>query len=243
MVGLFAWIFLILVGVLISSFIPKSRIYLAKRGFRYRRVRYGSAAGAILALIVVGALSPTTDSQPAANASVPSSGGESLEVIEANLADYGGFFSPQPSIARESIKDANLLPDGTALNITVDLGEMMGGSLEAADLRTRLSDLLGSFHRVAMKTPSLRTVSAVILAPAAEQRDQHGKLLNPGSSVSIVSVNIDCADLRSYPADFDWSMYSVYVANRYNPIVNPNLRSTWDDEVANEIKLGGFRQD
>jgi hypothetical protein len=239
MAGLFAWIFLILFGLFISSFIPRSRIYLAKRGYRYRRVRYGSAAGGVLALIMVGVLSPTPDQS--ASAPVESSG-ESLDAIEANLADSGGFFSAQPTIDRDKIKKIDLQPGGTALDITVDMGELVGGPFEAADLRNRLSDLLGSFHRVAMKSPGLRTVSAVVLAPAAEQRDQWGKLINGGASVAIISLNINCTDLRAYPADFEWNTYPVYVASRYDPVVLPQLRPTWDAELVNETKLGGFSE-
>ncbi|HUY28564.1 MAG TPA: hypothetical protein VMV27_14225 [Candidatus Binataceae bacterium] len=60
-VNLFMWFLLCFLVVFVSSFIAPCRVALAKRGFRYRWVRYGSLAAVFATLFAIGALAPSPD--------------------------------------------------------------------------------------------------------------------------------------------------------------------------------------
>lgn len=54
---------------------------------------------------------------------------------------------------------------------------------------------------------------------------------------SLVTLEIDCDDLRKFPSDYDWFDNPVYAANRYKTNLNLNLTDTWETELASEARL------
>lgn len=123
MATLFAWIFLILLIVSISSFIPRSRIYLAKRGFRYKRLRYGGAIGAVLALILVGVFN--LPSPPLEAGSAPVASGPAPDAPPSDLAPASA-----PAVAGPpSINALDLTRDYDANEVAAD-NEYKGKTIE-----------------------------------------------------------------------------------------------------------------
>jgi len=103
MAGFFSLVALLLTGLFLSTFVSRCRIFLGKRRFRYRRVRYGSLVGALVAFAIVGALAPKVPDSgkriEAGSASISSKTSASSarksnpESIEYELAtiDAGGY--------------------------------------------------------------------------------------------------------------------------------------------------------
>lgn len=63
---LFVWAWLLFTLLFASTFIQRTRVAAAKWGFRYRRLRWGSAIAAVLALLIVGATAPAPKSSSSA---------------------------------------------------------------------------------------------------------------------------------------------------------------------------------
>jgi hypothetical protein len=141
-------------------------------------------------------------------------------------------------IQADKIKSLMLLGDGEDLHLTLDTGEWF--TISKAGLETHVGETMKPLHGLAACFPALKTIEAELVTPAATQRDEHGNEAAK-SDAMVVSLNIDCADLRKYRDDFDWTMYGVYAANRYVSLVNFHIRDLWDGEVREETKLGGFQ--
>jgi hypothetical protein len=108
-------------------------------------------------------------------------------------------------------------------------------------LRLHIYPIIEASHRMAACSQRLRTVRVLMVARGAGKKSEYGTDL-PSSNVPIVSLDIDCDDLRKFPNDFNWRDYGLYVANRYTRNLNVNIQDAWNKEVEEETKLGHFPQ-
>lgn len=160
--------------------------------------------------------------------------------IKSSLSNSGsGFFSSQPHIQRDRIADFSFDADND-LSLTVNVGDWW--SINAAGVRTHLSEPLATFRRVVDEFPRIERIRVSFVSTAAEERDQYGNVINSGSVAPFIELDIDCDDLRKFPKDFGWDSYPVYAAHRYLTMASPQIRDPWDTELLDEMNRGGFSE-
>ena len=127
--------------------------------------------------------------------------------------------------------------------LTIDVGDLLStsGFLGEGTVDSVMRTVMPPLRRVAVCFSSIQTIKADIVAPAAVHRDQYGHEL-PKSDALVVLLRIKCSDLRKF-ASLDLNEYSVYVANRYVVLVNPQIHEVWSQELQREIALGGFQSE
>ncbi len=133
----------------------------------------------------------------------------------------------------ESLKSLNLTPATDSLSFTIFADQ-------ASYLRANVYPIMKASHRIAYCDQRLRTIQALLVGPGENKRSEFGTDL-PTSDVPVVSLNIDCNDLRKFADDFDWLNYGLYVANRYTTQVNTTISDAWNNEVEQEKHLGHFQ--
>jgi hypothetical protein len=143
---------------------------------------------------------------------------------------------------KTQVKAFNVTADSVA--ITIDAGDWLSlsGFWGAAGVSSKMHTVMPPLRRVAVCFPSIQTINAKIVSPAAVRRDQYGHELPPEGGALVVLLKVDCSDLRKF-ASLDLNQYSVYVANRYVVLVNPQIQQVWSEELQRETALGGFQSE
>jgi len=123
----------------------------------------------------------------------------------------------------------------------IDTGEWV--TVGPANLRVHLAGSLQELYTLAQKYPEIEDIYVDLNSPSSAGNDEYGHELPAGvARMAFLKINAD--DLRKFPEDFKWSLYPVYVANRYvqsETDINWSIRDVWQSELSEETRLGSFR--
>ncbi len=142
----------------------------------------------------------------------------------------------------ETVESLTVMPTTTGSLSFKILADTFSNPLvsDRAGLDLSVSPLMKASHEIAACFRGLKTIQALLVAPGGTKKNEYGSDL-PSSEVPVVSLYIDCDNLRKFAQDFDWNLYGLYAANRYTVLVNSSVRDAWNQEVEEERSLGHFR--
>lgn len=102
----------------------------------------------------------------------------------------------------ETVKSIVLTPATESLSFTIFADDFSNSLIgPETDLQMNVYPIMEASRRIATCAQRLRTIQARMVVTGPEEKNEYGTEL-PASDVPIVSLNIDCDDLRKFPPGF-----------------------------------------
>ena len=123
------------------------------------------------------------------------------------------------------------------ISVKVNTGAWLG-FWQGSELEKNMYHVVYAARKVVDIFPGIREILVEVVAPAERSHDEYGNEL-PESEASLVTLIIDCNDLRKFKIENVNANTAVYVANRYLrdiSQVNWHLRKDWQAKLSEETE-------